>query len=170
MGKIWVDPKVPSQLRKALYDAQNNSDSTNTDLSALTTRVTALEALLASVSATFDSTMSVGMPVYVSGAAHVDKGDATNAAKSIVLGVVNGGASSGSAGTYQTVGRVSQSDWTAVTGGASLTPNAIYYLSATAGHLTTTPPGTAGQTQIQVGIATDTTTLEVAIKVRIKKG
>lgn len=169
MGKIWVDPKTPSQLRKALYNAQANSDTTNNDLADLTTRVTALEALLASVSATFDSSMSVGMPVYVSAADHVDKADATTFSKALVLGVVNGGASSGTAGTYQTVGRVTQSDWTAVTGGASLTPNAIYYLSATAGHLTTTAPTTVGQTQIQVGIATDTTTLEVAIKVRIKR-
>lgn len=35
MGKIYNDPKTPSQLRKALYDAQNNTDGVTTDLASL---------------------------------------------------------------------------------------------------------------------------------------
>ena len=45
---------------------------------------------------------------------------------------------------------------------AALTAGTVYYLSATAGTLTATPPSTAGHTIVKVGVATGTTSIQVA--------
>ena len=54
-------------------------------------------------------------------------------------------------------------DWTNTIGTANLTPNASYWLSTTAGRLTTTPPSTAGQIVQYVGRALSTTQLIIEI-------
>jgi hypothetical protein len=53
--------------------------------------------------------------------------------------------------------------WSAVSGETNgLTPNSIYYLSATTpGAITSTPPSTAGQYVVQVGIALSATALDI---------
>lgn len=55
MGKIWNDPKTPSQLRKALYDAQANTDGVTTTIDAL-----------AAVAVTADSPFGVTSQILVS--------------------------------------------------------------------------------------------------------
>ena len=64
----------------------------------------------------------------------------------------------------QTEGSIEISDWTAITGSATLTPNAIYYLSTTAGRLTTAPPTTVGQVVQPVGIAVSSVKLELEVE------
>lgn len=53
--------------------------------------------------------------------------------------------------------------WDAVTGATGgLTPGAIYYLSATAaGTISSTPPTTAGQYVVQLGIALSSTSMDI---------
>lgn len=62
-----------------------------------------------------------------------------------------------------TTGELTLPDWTAATGGATLAPNAPYYLSATPGQITATPPTTAGHRVQQVGVAVSPTTLSIQI-------
>lgn len=44
---------------------------------------------------------------------------------------------------------------------AALTAGTVYYLSATAGTITATPPSTAGHTVVKVGVATSTTSIDL---------
>ena len=61
-------------------------------------------------------------------------------------------------------GQITKSDWTSVTGSATLTPGAVYFLSvSTAGGLTTAPPYELGETVVRVGRALSTTTLDIEI-------
>lgn len=55
-------------------------------------------------------------------------------------------------------------DWTAVIGVASLTKGAVYFLSTTAGMLTTTPPTIVGQTVVRIGVALTTQLMSLAIQ------
>jgi len=80
------------------------------------------------------------------------------------IGVAAGSMAYGSAGAILTGGALTLGDWTAVTGGAYLTPDAPYFLSPfSPGKLTATPPTTTGQIVQQVGIAQSTTTLMIAV-------
>jgi hypothetical protein len=58
---------------------------------------------------------------------------------------------------------VNRSDWTPITGTATLTAGATYFLDTSAGMLTTTPPSTVGQVVVKVGIAVSNTILEIEI-------
>lgn len=58
-------------------------------------------------------------------------------------------------------GMLTISDWTAIVGAATLTAGDVYYVSATAGQLTTTAPDTAGDYVHVAGVAVSTTTLLV---------
>lgn len=83
-----------------------------------------------------------------------------------VIGLVRDTAIASSAsGNIQSDGvfTAGAASWDAVTGQTGgLTPNAIYYLSpTTAGAITSTPPSTAGQYVVQVGIALSTTALDI---------
>ena len=64
--------------------------------------------------------------------------------------------SGGSAEVLTTGDHLQLSDWSLLTGAATLTPNAYYYLSATPGRYTTTP---AAAVTVRVGIAVSTDTL-----------
>lgn len=70
-------------------------------------------------------------------------------------------AASGSTATIATEGAVTLNDWTAIMGATVLTLDALYFLDATVGKMTTTPP-TTGWSQ-PIGKATSTTTLDLEI-------
>lgn len=99
--------------------------------------------------------LAAGDMVYITSGGVVMKADATaigKAARGYVLTAVSNGAN---ATVY-----FDESN-SAVTG---LTPGATYYLSATAGALTTTPPTTSGQIVQEIGFATSATNLHVNIQ------
>jgi hypothetical protein len=116
------------------------------------------------VTATFTSTTSKGMAVYVDGANTVDLGQADVESTALVIGLAEEDVSAGGTGNYLTEGQVEQSDWTAVTGSATLVTGATYYLSTTvAGGLTITPPSTDGDIVVRVGTALSTTEIDIEI-------
>jgi hypothetical protein len=160
-GRIYPDPKTPSQLRAALGAAQTQADAAADGISDLDSQV-------GPVTATFTSTGALGQPVYVTAADTVDLADADAAATSQVVGLVSTAASAGNSGEYISGGRITQADWTTATGGALLTPGSVYCLSATTGRLTTTPPSSIGQFVVRCGRALNTTTLLVAIEPGVK--
>jgi len=105
-----------------------------------------------------------GMPVYgTAGLAKVGVARADTAAKSRVVGLALNTVGSGFSVTFLVSGRIERADWTAITGSVALTPNSVYYLSATGG-LTTTAPTTGGYSLTEVGQAVNATTLNLTIK------
>ena len=58
-------------------------------------------------------------------------------------------------------GAFALSDWTSITGSASLVPGSPYFLTASGG-LSITPPNISGQCIVVVGEAVDTVTLRVS--------
>lgn len=112
---------------------------------------------------TFPSTTLAGQPVYVSGNNAVSPADADTVATSRVVGLASRDVLAGGTGGFTMGGVVELADWTDVTGSATLTAAAQYFLSSTAGQLTTTPPTAVGKVVVQVGIALSTTRLAVEI-------
>ena len=114
--------------------------------------------------AIFDSTTSAGMALYVSGSGTVDLADADNATTAICIGLALTDVASSGTGEYRSQGELTLVDWTAVTGGASLTAGVVYYLSTTDGQLTSTPPtGTSNHiTRVGLAVTTKTISLEIA--------
>lgn len=60
-------------------------------------------------------------------------------------------------------GTLTLPDWSAVTGSVSLTAGLPYYLSTTAGMLTSSPPSVSGQRVQQVGVAVSPDTLLIEV-------
>lgn len=113
-----------------------------------------------SISATTGAVLSAGDFVYIDASGLVQKADGTNPAKA-AMGYVNTGyAASVSATVF-----FDDSN----TGLASLTIGATYYLSATPGAATTTPPTTAGQIVQRLGVATSATSLHTSIQAAITR-
>lgn len=86
------------------------------------------------------------------------------------LGIITADAAAGIAAEILTEGIVTLADWTAATGAASLTPNAVYYLSTTAGLLTVTAPSTAGHYLQYIGRAITAQKLDISITQPIRRG
>lgn len=111
---------------------------------------------------------SIGQIVYISAA------DTAGLARADALGTTNAYAlcrstsvAAAASGTYQSDGILiaTTAQWDVVTGGSGgLTPGASYFLSAaTAGGMTTTPPSTAGQFIVFLGIAKSTTEFDITL-------
>jgi hypothetical protein len=116
------------------------------------------------VPATFDSDTKKGMAVYASGSGTVDLAQADAAATARCVGLATADVAAAGVGAYQTEGTITQSDWTLVTGSATLTPGVYYYLSeSTPGQLTTTAPTTITEYVVAVGRALSTTQLDIEI-------
>lgn len=96
-------------------------------------------------------TLAAGNVVYVSAANTVSKADANSATKAAVGFVLSSISSSATGTVYFGSGFI--------TGLSGLTAGALYYLSGTAGGITTTAPTGTGKIQQQVGFAVNTTTL-----------
>lgn len=80
------------------------------------------------------------------------------------IGLVGQAASASEPVNLQLSGDFFLSDWTAITGGASLTPNELYFLSTTAGQLTLTPPSVVGEVVQLIGMAITAKTLRIEIQ------
>jgi hypothetical protein len=107
---------------------------------------------------TANETVVIGQPVYISGDNTINLADADTEATSQVFGLVSVGASANGTANVLSEGSVNQADWTSVIGAASLTPGSLYYLSSTAGQMTTTKPTGSG---VQVGRAVTTTQFDI---------
>jgi len=83
------------------------------------------------------------------------------------VGLATVGASPGGTEVAQLDGPVSLSDWSAVTGTTTLAPRGIYYLAATPGLLTTTPPFSPGEVVQLVGESVSDQALELRLSVSI---
>lgn len=109
----------------------------------------------------------IGTPVYASAAGAVNKASAAASGTTRVLGFVRDTsiAPAGS-GYIQLDGILTASigEWDIVAGTTGgLTAGTRYFLSATAGLITSTPPSASGNYVCEVGLAISTTELEIGI-------
>jgi len=108
--------------------------------------------------------VAFGLPVYVvAGFKKVGLARSDTQAKSRVEGIALATALSGNSVTYLVSGRVFFTDWTTIIGAALLTPGAVYYLADTGG-LTAVAPTAAGKIVTEVGLAVESTVLNLHIK------
>lgn len=112
---------------------------------------------------TANETINIGQPVYISAANTVNLADADTLSTSHVLGLAVTDATANQTVTVLSDGSVERSDWTAVIGTANLTPGVVYYLSTTAGGLTSTPPTGDGDNIVRCGVAVSTTKFDIEI-------
>ena len=112
---------------------------------------------------TANETITIGQPVYISGNNTTNLADADNIATSHVLGLAETNGTANGTMNVLSDGRITQSDWSSVIGSTSLTPGAQYYLSTSAGQLTTTPPSGISDAVVTCGTAVTTTTLDIEI-------
>ena len=108
--------------------------------------------------------LTIGAPlaVHTSGIG-VIRANATDNSKHCV-GLATVGVAVGAAETVLTAGPLTKADWTSVIGTTELVAKATYYLSASAGLLTNTPPSSGGNVVQAVGQAVSTTTLNIQIE------
>ena len=109
--------------------------------------------------------MTMGQPVYVSGADAVSLAQANAIATAKVVGLVkDASAAAGAAANVQHSGVLEVMDWTTVTGSASLTPGARYYLDAVdPGKLVEIAPNATGEYVIAIGRALSATEMLIEI-------
>lgn len=110
----------------------------------------------------------LGAPVYISGAGKVRRANGAAKATAKVLGLVyDSSIAAQASGAIVTDGMLvgTMAQWDAVAGtNGGLTPGATYFLDpASAGRITATPPNTAGQVNVILGMALSSTDLEVNI-------
>lgn len=109
------------------------------------------------------ATLDAGMTVTVhTSSTGVWKADAATAGYEAV-GIVAAAVAPTFSADVRTTGKLTLADWTAASGSSTLTPNAPYYLSATPGFITATPPNVGGQRVQQVGVAVSPDTLSIQI-------
>lgn len=110
-----------------------------------------------------DSTMVAGTVIYVKSNGHIDRALADALPESSAMGLLYTDVSEGHTGYYITEGRITKTDWTAITGTAMLTPGAMYFVSPTvAGGLTTNAP-TAGYV-VHAARATSSQTIDIEVE------
>lgn len=114
-------------------------------------------------SLTANETINIGQPVYVSSSSTVNLADADSINTAHVLGLAATDATANTPVIIYSDGCVERADWTSIVGSASLTPGAVYYLSTTAGQLTTAPPSGEGDTIVSCGIAVTTTKFDIEV-------
>lgn len=112
-----------------------------------------------------DDDVVIGQPMYLtSPAGHLALAQADGIPQARVFGLATEDQSATVSCKVKTIGKVTRSDWTPVTGAVSLVPGDVYYLDAsTPGRLTTTAPQTPGEYVTRVGIAATLTTMDIHI-------
>jgi hypothetical protein len=115
-----------------------------------------------------DEAILIGQPVYTKADGHVALAQANASGVCQVSGIARNSVGATYTCQYDSDTDISQDDWTDVAGTVSLTPGMTYYLDPdTAGHITVTPPFTAGQYVVRVGRAVSATTLDIEIELPI---
>ena len=116
-------------------------------------------------SAETDTAVAPGQPLCLLATGHLTLARADSAATTRIVGLAAAAAAPTTAAQYIEAGNVTLDDWTAVTGTASLTVGAVYYLSSvTAGQLTPTAPTTGGSYVAAVGTAIGAQTLNLSVQ------
>ena len=170
---------VPSDVRRTLGRLRLDSDEHDDEITVIEADIVTIEADVAAIDTRVDALEDIspgsyegealedvaeGLPVYGSaGITSVGLARADTVAKARVAGLAKAAALTGFTVTYQASGRMELADWTAVTGAATLTPSATYYLDETGG-LTAVAPTTVGQTATEVGQAIEGAILHLNIK------
>ena len=167
-GRIFSDPRTDEHLRFTLSQIQQNNDAVVSDLTGVELRLDLIEDVLGKETVIFDSTMVAGQPVYTSSNDNVDLADASALATSMLVGLAFSDATATNSGEVLTNGVLQLSDWTNIIGSTNLTSGSTYYLSTTAGELTTTPPSVAGEIVAPMGIALSSIDFNIIIGTRIK--
>jgi hypothetical protein len=110
-------------------------------------------------------TINVGMAVYIptSNTANLATANSAGSIESFPVGLANSNATVGTDVEVLCEGSVYQADWSLVTGTATLTVGAWYFLSDTDGMLTTTAPSTDNHIIIRVGRAITETLFDIEI-------
>ncbi len=116
-----------------------------------------------------DDTVVPGNPIYLKASGHIGLAQADNNLTATVVGLCKVSQSPTFSASYQMLGKLTLSDWTAIIGTTSLTPGAIYYLDdATIGSLTTAAPTSVGSFVTKVGEAISSDTMEIEIEQKIR--
>ena len=108
--------------------------------------------------------LQAGQPVYVQQVSgQLGLASAAIYAQANVVGLAQ---SVAPAGSTTTVARIllELPDWTPVVGATNLQRGQRYFLGATPGRLTTTPPTTLGQSVVPIGLAISPTQLEIELE------
>jgi hypothetical protein len=139
------------------------------ELIATQERVQELEAGGGEVlSAESDESISAGMPVVVKTNGHLARAQNSDPARYQVAGIALAEVAPTFAGNYASDGLISLEDWSAVTGSATLSVGATYFLSDVIGQLTITAPQTSGLFVVRIGRAVTTSTLAIELGQPIK--
>jgi hypothetical protein len=116
-----------------------------------------------------DTQVEIGTPIYLGVNGHINPAQADTIAASRVAGVSLTATLPSFSGTYTTDGQVVRNDWTAITGTASLTPGADYFLDPdNLGRLTAVAPTAVGEFVVRVGKAQSPTVFDVEISPPIR--
>jgi len=112
--------------------------------------------------------VTIGQPVYIVSSGTIDLAQANAAATKNVFGLVaDASTANGANGAVMSDGTLESANWTAVTGAATLTAGAAYYLdAAAAGALTVTPPTTGYVAKVGQGVSD--TVFEIEVEPTIK--
>ena len=174
------NPHSPVEVRRAIQ-AGHQTAASQTDISStINVRLSEVESLVAELdgrldavedttvsthSAVADENIAIGQLLYMKSNGHVALARANAASTMKVCGFATTAVSSGFAVKYNTDGRLSIPDWTAIIGSASLTPGSDYYLStATAGLMTAAAPTATGSYVVRVGNVMSTVIFDIEIE------
>lgn len=119
------------------------------------------------IALTAAATVAALCPVYSSAAGSFDKAAANAAGTRKVIGFAQTAINSAASGIIQTDGILvgTTAEWDAVAGTTGgLTANTEYFLSATAGLISSTAASASGNYVVKVGTAISTTELEISIQ------
>jgi len=156
-------PHSPEEVRRAFGEFGIHIGDAETAIIALDGRVDVLEEIVGDYSAETDDNVVAGQPVYVKADTHVGLAANGGAATHQVAGLASEAVAAGAAVEYRPDGALQVADWTAITGGALLTPGSYYFLDAAAGTLTTAATTVAGEYLVRVGRAISTVTLDIEV-------
>lgn len=173
------NPNSPEEVRRAIQAGQVISESQAGGIAVLNTevavmqgdvtvidgRLSTLESMESNYSSEADNNVAIGQPLYLKANGHVGLAKADSATTFRVAGLAFTAVASGHAVEYNTNGRLTIPDWTAIAGTASLTPGAYYYLSDLyAGTITAIALTTIGSYVVCIGRATSTVILDLEIQ------
>jgi hypothetical protein len=180
----YVTPQYPGQIwdglspNKERINRAQRLDPNPDDWDQIVAELIAVQQVGQDEGSTFTARNGSGLiirkcqPVCSTGVDTVTLADASSIATAYVLGLsIDVSIADGAEGDFQSDGSLfaDVSDWDAVTGQVGgLTSGARYFLSLTAGRLTTAAPIGSGEVWVPIGIALDARSLVINLQTPIK--